>query len=381
MKIKTYSLILITTVAALMASCGNSEDNKSAELKQKEAQLKDLKSEYAEMAKTIANLEKEIALSDTTKRVKSKEVVAVTLAPRKFDQYVQTQGSVEANDNIMVSAKSMGVVSQVYVREGDAVVKGQTLAQIDNSIVVRGVEELKSSMELVNTIYEKQKNLWEQKIGTEVQYLQAKNNKESLDKKLATLNEQLEMSKIKSPITGTIDQVNIKIGENAAPGMPVFKVINGNDLRVMAKVSQAYISSIKKGNNAMISFSDYDKKLEAPVTFVGRSIDQLSRSFTIEVKLPSLNELRPNMTAVLRVIFKSVPNALCVPVNVVQEINGEKIVYIAESDGKQAVARKRVVLIDGVYDNQAQVTSGLKEGDKVITVGYQGLNDGQLIKI
>lgn len=364
----------VLVVAAILAGCSAAED--------KTATLEKLKVQQAKLTKDISTLEKELALSNPESiKVKSKEVVTVELAPRKFDQYVQTQGSVESTDNIMVSAKSMGVLTQVFAREGDAVVKGQTLAQIDNTLTLRGIEEVKSSLELVNTVYERQKNLWDQKIGTEVQYLQAKNNKESLERRLATLNEQLDMSKIKSPITGTVDQVNVKIGENAAPGMPAFRVVNGNDLRVSAKVSEAYLSTVKKGNRALISFSDYSKKIEAPVTFVGRNIDQLSRSFTIEVKLPASNELRPNMTAVLKVIFSSIPSALCVPVNVVQDINGEKIVYVAESDGKQMVARKKVVLIDGVYDNFAQVTSGLKVGDKIITVGYQGLNDGELIKI
>jgi membrane fusion protein, multidrug efflux system len=375
MKSRLYSnLSLAIIVGIIAASCGGASADKAA-------QLKKLKEEQATLAKAVATLEKEIAATDTTTKVKMKEVVVIDLAPRKFDQYVQTQGSIESTDNIMVSAKSMGVLSQVYVREGDAVVKGQTLAQIDNSLAQRGIEEVKSSMELVNTVYERQKNLWDQKIGTEVQYLQAKNNKESLERRLATLNEQLDMSKIKSPINGTIDQVNVKIGENAAPGMPAFRVINGNDLRLSAKVSEAYISTIKKGNRAMISFSDYDKKIEAPLTFVGRNIDQLSRSFTIEAKLPASNDLRPNMTAIVKIVFSSLPAALCVPVNVVQEINNEKVVYVAESDGKQAVARKKVVQINGVYDNLAQVTSGLKAGDKVITVGYQGLNDGELIKM
>ncbi len=376
MKINNYkSFIVVAAVASFLAGCSASAD--------KSAQLKKLREEQTAIEKKVASLEKEIATSnpDSTTNVKSKEVVVLELAPRKFDKYVQTQGSVESTDNIMVSAKSMGVLTQVFAREGDAVVKGQTLAQIDNSLTLRTIEEVKSNLDLVNTVYERQKNLWTQKIGTEVQYLQAKNNKESLDRRLATLNEQLEMSKIKSPINGTVDQVNIKIGENAAPGQPAFKVINGNDLRISAKVSEAYISTIRKGNKSIVSFSDYDKKIEAPVTFVGRSIDQLSRSFTIEVKLPSSNELRPNMTAILKVIFSTSTDALCVPVNVVQEVNGEKIVYVAEAMGKQLVAKRKIVTIDGVYDNFAQVTSGLKAGDKVITVGYQGLNDGEPIKM
>ena len=376
MKSRLYiNLLLSLLVGGLASACSSSS-------KDKPTILKELKVQQAKLAGEVSKLEKEIALANpNSTSVKSKEVVAIVLAPRKFDMYVQTQGAVESTDNILVSAKSMGVLTQVYVREGDVVSKGQTLAQIDNSLTVRSIEEVKSNLELVTTVYERQKNLWDQKIGTEVQYLQAKNNKESLEKRLATLQEQVEMSRIKSPISGIIDEVNAKIGQNVAPGLPAFRVINNNDLKISAKVSEAYISSIKKGNRSIVSFSDYDKTIEAPVSFVARNIDQLSRSFIVEIKLPTSAELRPNMTAVVRVIFKSMPSALCVPVNVVQEVNGEKIVYVAENDGKQTVARKRVVKIDGVYDNLAQVISGLIAGDKVITVGYQGLNDGEFIKI
>ncbi len=364
------TFVVIVVAAALVAACSPS----------KEDQLKKLKAKQADLVKQIATLEKELA-GTKTESARTKEVVTIELAPRKFDKYVQTQGAVEATDNILISAKTAGVITQVYVREGDAVVKGQTLAQIDNTLTLRSIDELKAGLELANTVYVRQKNLWEQKIGTEVQYLQAKNGKESLEKKLATLEEQLDMSKIKSLITGVVDEVTAKVGQNAAPGQPAFRVINNNNLKITAKISEAYLSSIKKGNKAQISFSDYDKKLEGPVNFVGRNIDPLSRSFSVEIKVPSNADLRPNMTAVVKVIFNSVPAALCVPINVVQDINGEKIVYVAEAKGNQLVARKKVVKIDGVYDNYAQVTSGLAIGDKIITVGYQGLNDGELIKI
>jgi membrane fusion protein (multidrug efflux system) len=364
------TFVVIVVAAALVAACSPS----------KEDQLKKLKAQQADLVKQIATLEKELE-GTKTESARTKEVVTVELAPRKFDKYVQTQGTVEATDNILISAKTAGVITQVYVREGDAVVKGQTLAQIDNTLTLRSIDELKAGLELAKTVYVRQKNLWDQKIGTEVQYLQAKNNKESLEKRLATLEEQLDMSKIKSLITGVVDEVTAKVGQNAAPGQSAFRVINNNNLKITAKISEAYLSSIKKGNKAQISFSDYDKKLEGPVNFVGRNIDPLSRSFSVEIKVPSSADLRPNMTAVVKVIFNSAPAALCVPINVVQDINGEKIVYVAETKGNQLVARKKVVKIDGVYDNYAQVTSGLAIGDKIITVGYQGLNDGELIKI
>jgi multidrug efflux pump subunit AcrA (membrane-fusion protein) len=158
-------------------------------------------------------------------------------------------------------------------------------------------------------------------------------------------------------------------------------VINTTDLKIVASVSEAYVTNIENGDKVKVSFPDLDKEIEARVTFVGRNINPLSRSFPVEIDLPSLTELRPSMTAVLRVIFNTEQQALCVPINVVQEINGKKIVYVAEMDGQQLVARRKEIEVGGVYDNLAEVKSGLKTGDKVITVGYQGLNDGEFVKI
>jgi membrane fusion protein, multidrug efflux system len=372
MKSITTKIIAAGIVGIILIGCG--ED--------KEAKLAELKKQQNELAKEIAAIETELAANDTTQsNVRMKEVNVTPLATRKFDYYVKTQGLIESRENILVSAKSMGVVTSVYVTEGQAVTKGQTLAVLDNAITIRSIEEVKASMELVNTIYEKQKNLWDQKIGTEVQFLQAKNNKESLEKRLATLEEQLDMSRIKSPINGTVDAVNIKIGENAAPGAPAFRVINISNLKVKANVSEAYITSIAKGNTVRVDFPDLKKTVDAKVTFVGRNIDPLSRSFPVEIDLPATNDLRPSMTAVLRIVYQTIPAAICVPVNIVQEINGEKIVYTQEMDGNQLVARRKVIELGGVFDNLAEVKSGLKPGDKIITVGYQGLNDGEFIKI
>lgn len=374
MKSKLYvtALSLIVT-AVILSSCSSAS-------KDKNTQLTELKAQQAKLATEIRKLEGEIAKENPeTKKARMKDVGITQLTPKSFDYFVQTQGSIEAVDNILVSARTAGVISEVMVREGDVVSKGQTLAQIDNSMILRSIEEMKSAQDLAKTVYERQKNLWDQKIGTEVQYLQAKNNKENLEKRLATLNEQLDMSRIKSPVNGSVDEVSLKIGQNAAPGLPAFRVVSVDKLKMKANVSEAYVISINKGDKVKLSFPDINKELEATVTFVGKTINQLSRTFPVEVALPSLADLRPNMSGVLKVIFKTVPDALTVPVNVVQDINGQKIVYTAEAEGNNQVARRKVIEVAGIYGNFAQI-KGLKAGDKVITVGYQGLNDGELIK-
>ncbi len=368
-------LVFVLLVAALMAACGGAEKDQD-----KATQLKELKNRQADIAKKIKTLEADLAKENPTANMKMKEVSVAELQPRAFDHFVQTQGIVEAIDNIFVSAKTMGVVTQVFVKEGDVVSKGQTLAQIDHSLILHGIEEVRSGLELATTVYNRQKNLWDQKIGTEVQFLQAKNNRESLESRLATLKEQLDMTRIKSPINGSVDEVEVKIGQNAAPGAPAFRVVSNDKLKVKANVSEAYINEIKKGNKVAVKFGEINKTVNAQITFVGRTINQLSRTFPVEVALASSNDFRPNMTGELTIVFHSETSALVVPVNIVQDINGQKIVYTAEGGQGTLKAKKNVVELIGVYGSSAQVT-GLKAGDKIITVGYQGLNDGEPLKI
>jgi len=377
MKTKIYTqAILALVIGAFVASCAGAA-------KDKETQLKELREQHANIGKEIAKLEKEIAASKPAgdpSKLKAKEVIVSELKPVVFDHYVKTQGAVESEQNIEVSAKAPGVVTHVFVREGEMVSAGATLAQTDNSLIIRGIDELKAQLELANTVYDRQKNLWDQKIGTEVQYLQAKSNKESLERRLASLQEQNEQTKIKAPVSGVVDAVNVKVGMNIAPGIAAARVVNNSDLKITSRVSEIYANQLKKGDKVVVTFPDINKTITTKLTFVARNIDALSRTFTVEADLPSDPQLRPNMTAVIRVVFETSPKAIVVPINVVQTINNEKVVYVAEQNGDKAVARKKVVKIDGVFDNQAEV-EGLASGDKVITTGYQGLTDGDFIKL
>jgi RND family efflux transporter MFP subunit len=375
MKISFFLLLSIVLAGAgLWTACHTSTAD------DKLARLEKLRTEHARLTREIQQLEAALG-TENPDTATAREVAVITLAPRAFDYYVQTQGFIEVEDNIQVSARSAGVITRVLVQEGEKVSKGQTLAQIDNSLILQNIEEAKTFLELATTVAERQSKLWERKIGTEVQYLQAKNSKESLEKRLATLYTQNEMTLIKAPISGIIDEVNIKEGENLAPGMPSFRVINTDEMKVTADVSEVYISTIAKGDKVIVSIPDLQKVMEAQVTFVSNHINPLSRTFAIEVELPSLPSLHPNMAAVIKVVFHKEPSAIVVPVNIVQEVSGEKIVYVAEVNGERTLARKKMVEISDVYDNQVQVTSGLHSGDKIITTGFQGLSDGEIIRL
>lgn len=373
---KTISQLFMSLAIALaLASCSSTSIDKKS-------QLDKLKKKQKDLAEQIKALESNMQSSDTSKSViKTKEIVVKEVLPVSFDYSVQTQGGVEAEENIMISAKIPGIVTQVFVKPGQAVSAGQALAQLDNTLTIKGIEEVKGSLELASTVFERQKSLWDQKIGTEIQFLTAKNNKESLEKRLATMNEQNDMSKIKTQISGTVEDVFVKVGENTAPGMPAVRVIGTKNLKVVSNISEAYINSIKVGNKANIEFLDLGKRFEGRVSFAGRNINPLSRTFSAEVAVPAGIDARPNMSCTVKIIFKTVPSALAVPINLVQTINNEKVVYIAEQSAGQWVARKRVVEVGGIFNNLAEIITGLMPNDKIIIVGYQGLNDGDAVSI
>jgi RND family efflux transporter MFP subunit len=377
MKSRLYSKVSALAVVAILAACSATTPEND-----KKVRLEKLKEEQANIGKEIKKLEEEIgAANPEAVNVKAKDVEVMKVAAKPFNHYVQTQGAIDAEDNILVSAKAMGVVTQVFVTEGQTVSKGQVLAQIDNNAMVRSMESQQSQLELAKSIYQRQKNLWDQKIGTEVQFMQAKTNMESLEKQLESLREQVDNSRIKAPISGTVDEVMAKVGENLQPGMPAVRVINNSNLKIKANISESFITTIKKGDKALVTIEDLDETLEAKVTFVGRNIDLLSRSFNVEIKLPSLPNLRPNMTAVVKIVFKTDAAAITVPVNLIQEINEQKVIYVIEKDGNKTIAKRRVVELGGVYDNMAQITKGLAAGEQVVTIGYQSLNDGEIVKI
>jgi membrane fusion protein (multidrug efflux system) len=360
--------VLITAFA-----CSKPEDKKEL--------LEDLKAQHTALSNQIRDLEKQILAENPEAVLKTKSVVAQQVKSGVFNYTIDTQGGIDAEQNIVLSAKMGGVVTSVLVKEGANVRAGEVIAQIDNTLILRSIEELQGNLDLAKTVFERQKHLWEQKIGTEIQFLTAKNNKESLEKRLATLKEQDELSRIKSAVSGTVDDIMLKVGETTAPGLPAARIVGNKNLKVTASVSEAYIRSISVGNPATVTLVDLGETFESKVSFAGKNINPLSRSFGVEIPVPANVDARPGMSAKIRINFKSIPDAIAVPVNLVQNLNGEKIVYVAEKQNDKWVARKRLVEVGGIYDNHAQIISGIKAGDQVITVGFQGLNDGDSVSL
>ncbi len=353
--ISTQISILVLGSAIILQSCG------SGNAKKTEANGKDSTS-----ATTASN-----------ENDKTKTVEVISMTPQLFNSYIDIQGKVDATENVSLNAEMPGTISKINVSLGQEVSAGQVLAEMDSKALQQGIVELQSGMELANTMYEKQKNLWEQKIGTEMQYLQAKNQKEALEKKMATMQEQVRMSKIISPINGIVDAVDIKLGQATMPGMPAIRVVNMNSLEVKGEVAESYLSKVKNGNDVVVILPDLGDTIKAKISYAAKVISPLNRTFTITVKLDGKKDYHPNQIAIVKIIDYSNPKAFVVPMNSIQRAQEGDFIFISQN----SKAKKVKVKVGKTYNGKAEILEGLKEGDKFISKGFQELNEGETIKM
>ena len=371
--------LYIIALPLLLAACGQKDDNT---LEGKKAKLATLKTQASELSTQIQVLETEIAKLDTSAQseIKIKTVVSTEVQPSVFKHYVSVQGSLESEENLMVTAKMPGMITSIKVKEGDFVKQGQVVATLDDEILRKSIDEVTSGLSIVNTMYEKQKALWDQKIGTEMQYLNLKNQKESLESKIATLKSQRSQAIVTAPFTGVIDEVIAKTGTMASPGVPLMQLVNTTGLKATAKVPDSYVAYIKQGDQVNVFFPDLEKTIAATVTYVGRIVDPMSRSFKVEVKIPSGDvNLKPNLLAIIQINDKTSLKSIVIEENIVQPTEEGKIVFVAGEEKGQKVAKARKVETGLSYNGQVEIVSGLQPGDKIITTGYQDLVDNQPI--
>ncbi|MGZ3903761.1 MAG: efflux RND transporter periplasmic adaptor subunit [Bacteroidia bacterium] len=359
-------------LAILVASCG-APDNKAA--------LEKLKKQKSDIEAKIATLEEEIKKTggdSSATPEKSIEVIAQPIVPQTFKTYIEVQGRIDADENVSLSSQTPGTVTQINVKVGDEVTKGQVLAETDARAISQQISDLQTNLDLATQVYNKQKSLWDQKIGTEIQFLQAKTSKESLEKKMAALQTQLSMSKIVSPINGTVDAVNIKIGQVIMPGLPSINVVNFSNLKVKADVAETYAARVKKGNDVVAYFPDMNDSVVSKINYAARAINPLNRTFGVEVLLDNNKEYHPNMVARLKINdYQSPAPVITIPVKFIQRGTTETYVYVAV--GNKCV--KKSIKTGREYSGMAEITEGLTAGDLLITAGYDLVNDGDAITV
>ncbi|WP_290790671.1 efflux RND transporter periplasmic adaptor subunit [Flavihumibacter sp. UBA7668] len=370
--------LLISSSLLLLIACGSNSlvDKKKAEL----AKLKEVQLSATEQ---IAILEKEILQLDSSAipPEKPKLVVTAPLNSAPFTHYIDLQGKIEAVNISYITPRGMGgQVRAIYVRQGDQVSKGKLLLKLDDAVIHQQLQTAKTQLEYAKNLYNRQKNLWDQNIGTEVQLITAKNNVDQAERQIAILEEQLAMTNVYSQVSGIADEVNIKVGETFT-GSPLngIRIVNTSDLKAVAQVPENYLDRVKVGSRVKVILPDINKTFNTKVSVSGKLIDPNSRSFYIESKMPSDKQVRPNQIANIRIEDYTVKDAITIPVNTLQNDEKGKFVLVAINEGGKLRAKKRPVETGELYGNELEIHKGLQAGDQLITEGFQGLYDGQLI--
>lgn len=377
--------LLISFIVALAACNAKPDNNANATLTGKKAQLEELKKQHDKLTGEITKLEAEIRQLDPSSKTEKTKLVGVsTLTPGRFVHFIDLQGKIEAEDISYVAPANGvgGVVKALYIRKGDFVKKGQLVIKLDDAVYLKNLQQLQTQLRYAEDLYNRQKNLWDQQIGTELQLIQARQNVDQVKDQIATVKEQWNMTSIYADVSGIADEVNVRVGElftGYVGQTPQIKIVNNSRLKVNILVPENYLDRISVGSNMVVTLPDVGKSFNTTVSLSGKLIDPNSRSFYVEAKLPADETLRANQLALVRIQDYVSPNAIVIPVNTLQTDEKGKFVLVAVEENGKLVARKKHVQTGALYAEQLEILSGLQAGDKVITEGYQELYDGQLL--
>ncbi|WP_339739888.1 efflux RND transporter periplasmic adaptor subunit [uncultured Sunxiuqinia sp.] len=364
-------------VVVLLASC--SSGNAGNESQEKQAQLVEYKQQLHELELKIAELEKELKATTEEEKV---EVVLSEIQPQKFEHFIEVTGSVEADQEVNVSPEGSGQILDIKVREGQRVSKGTVLATLNAEPIERTIDEVEINLDMARTTYERQKNLWDQNIGSELQYLQAKSTMNSLEQQLEGLKAQRSMSSITAPVDGVIDVIYQKQGQIASPQVPFAKLVNIQKIKVYADVAESYLTKIEQGDEVQVYFPAIGETHTTKIQMIGNFIDPNNRTFRIRLDLQNKDNLiKPNLDAVVKLRDYMAEEAIVIPSLLIKEDFKGKYTYVVEANNGSQVARK-VYVKTGVSDNNmTEVKEGLEAGMKVVSEGFSQVIDGTVVHV
>ena len=381
-------ILYISLLGLLITSCGGDSKNASVDKAIESKNLTTIKTTRAEIQKQydaiaaeLAKLDLAIAELDTLK--KSALVTTAIVNDTIFTHYIDIQGNVDTKQNLIIYPEYSGVLTQVYVKSGQKVNKGQILARIDDGGLSNQLAQMETQATLAKTTFERQKNLWDKKIGSEIQYLQAKTNYEAQMKAVAQMKAQLGKTIVKAPFSGVIDEVITEKGQVVGPGQQLMRIVNLSDMYVSANVPESFIGKIKNGAIVDVEVKSTGKTYKGKVRQIGNYINPNNRNFSIEVAVPnSDNLLRPNQVAVLKIEDYKKANAILVPESIVTEnAVGEKIIYTVDTSGKEPKAIKKTIVVGLTSGANIEVKSGLNKGEQIIIEGARSVQNGDVVEI
>lgn len=369
--LKRTNTLLIAAITLLASACGD------AEKKDQSAELKKLKQEQKALQEKIAKLESVIPKKDSGRVI---PVHVTSMSPSVFTNYIDVQGKVDVDEEVVaIPENPMGIIEAILVKPGQYVRKGQIVARLRSDVADKSMAQLDQQIAFAKTLYDKQKRLWDQEIGTEVQLISAKHQYEALLKQKTTVQAQRSMSNVYSPINGVVDAVDATVGQSyASPMPPVIRIINTGKLKIEAAIAENYAGIVRTGSPVLVVFPDLGDSLATKVNYAERTISAMTKTFAAYIPLPGNPKYHPNMTAQVRIATYMNNKAFVLPVGVIQNTDNGHFVYVAGADGK---AKIQQVVLGRTYMGKAEITEGLTLGDQVITTGYEELNEGDRIQI
>jgi membrane fusion protein (multidrug efflux system) len=376
---KMMKLTAVILISAFIAACGAATREEKKDLNSQKAELQKLKDQQIKLSDQIRKLEEEIAKSDSSVVTNAKLVQVTPLTLRNFDHFIDLQGRITTENIYYVSPRGEGgQVKAIYVKQGDEVRQGQLVMKLDDAVIQENLNQLETQLSFAKDLYSRQKNLWDQGIGTEVQYLTAKNNVENLEKQIAVTKEQWSTSNVYSNVSGVVETVDIRVGEMFT-GNPAasITIVNKGNLKASVDIPENYLSRVAKGSPVVVEIPDINKRFNSTITFISQLIDSKSRGFTAEAKVPADPALKPNLLATVKIKDYSASNVIVIPLTTLQTDEKGKYVYVLVVENGKKVARKKAVVVGEVYGEQIEIKEGLVVGDQLISQGYQSIYDGQ----
>ena len=385
---RTVYLLLLTTI--ILVSCGEKKQPTldeviaTQDLTKIRTKKTELDKQSQEISEKIKLLIAEIDKLDTLKRVPL--VTALEAKQEVFNHYLELQGDVKTKQNVLIYPEMPGTLEKVYVTRGQNVSKGQVLATIDDGGIAQQVAQLEATTALAKTTFERQKSLWEQKIGSEIQFLQTKTNYEAQKNSLAQIKKQLGKSTILAPFSGVIDDVIKEQGTVVAPGMgsEIFRIVNLNNMYIETAVPEKYISNVTKGKNVEVFLPMLSKTLNTKIRETGNFINPANRTFMIEIEIPNSDKsIKPNLTAKLKINDYTSRKAILIPQSIISEnAEGQQYVYIiTDLNGTKGIAKQTVVITGKTQGDVIEILEGISEGDMLIQAGARSVKNGQEVKI
>lgn len=372
--------ILLALILLISTSCESEKKAPKSNLKELQANQLKIQSTVDSLQNELKDIEKAIKKLDTIKKLQ--KVTFFTTKDTLFKHFISLQGIVASDKNVILRPEIGGTIQRIFVKEGQRVSRGQTLVQLNADVLNDKVVELKTQLSLAKTTFERQERLWNQKIGSEMQYLGAKTQKEALENSLKSLYTQISKMRIKSPFSGVIDAILPKVGELIGPQSSVIRLINLNNVYIEAEVPETYLSVVKKGTEVLVDFQSINRQVTAKINKIGNYINPNNRSFNIRIAIPNKKHLiKPNLLADLKINdFKT--TGVVLPSNLIQmNQKAEKFVYALKKDSLKTTVVKRVLELGKEYNNEVIVLKGLQADEKIVVGGSKFVKDGDEVEV